>query len=68
MKNPSLEFPLWHSGISGVSEVLGRRFHLCGLEQCSCGIGCSCGSDLIPALGTLYAVEGPKEKEKKFMI
>ena len=62
MKNPSLEFPLWHSGISGVSEVLGRRFHLCGLEQCSCG------SDLIPALGTLYAVEGPKEKEKKFMI
>ena len=43
--------PAQHSGL---------RFQHCH----SCGIGCNCGSDMIPGLGTPYAVGWP-EKEKK---
>ena len=31
----------------------------------SCGLGCSCASDLIPGLGTPYAMGQPKMKKKK---
>ena len=31
----------------------------------SCGLGCSCGSDIIPGLGIRHAAERPKRKKKK---
>ena len=31
----------------------------------SCGLGCNCGSDLVPGLGTPYSVGQPKKKKKK---
>ena len=34
----------------------------------SCGVGCSCGLDLIPGLGTPYAVGQPKKIERKKYI
>ena len=43
---------VWHSGL---------RTSSC----CSCGIGHSCGSDLIPGWGTPYASGWQKEKKKK---
>ena len=65
-KKPPKEFPLWCNGISNVSRALGHwgtgtqpfdpqpgtvsglRIQCC----CSCGIGYSSSSDLIPGLGT----------------
>ena len=41
----------WHSGLR--------------IQHCSSyGLGCSCGSDLIPSPGTPYAVGWPKNKNK----
>ena len=33
--------------------------------RCCCGRGCKCGSDLIPGLGTPYALRWQKKKKKK---
>ena len=74
-----LEFPLWLNEINGFLAALGHRFHLAqrnGLRiRCchSCGLGhsygwdlgCNCGWDLIPCLGTPYAVRQPKTKNEK---
>ena len=66
MKIPSLEFLLWCSGISSISAALGPRFQLVlaqGVKDLV--FDASCGSDLIPGLGTLYAKKQPKKKKKK---
>ena len=42
----------WHSGL---------RIGCC----CSWGLGCNCGLDLIPGLGSPYAAGRPKKKKKK---
>ena len=62
-----LEFPLWPSRITAVSGALGCRFtwHSRLRIQHCCGIGCKCSSDLIPGLGTPYALRWPKTEEKK---
>ena len=45
-------FNPWHSGL--------------GIQHCrSCGLGCNCGSDLIPGPGDLYAKEQTKKEKKK---
>ena len=66
------EFLVWYNRISSVLEVLGCRFNprpdrLSGLRIwhcCSCGLGCSYGSDLILDLGTPDAKGQPKKKDK----
>ena len=62
-------------GCKGIGGFLGaRRWRFdfpaqhCGLRRwhcCSCGLGCSCGSDLIPGLGTPCATGWPKKEKKK---
>ena len=63
------EFPLWCSGIGGISGVLGCRFDpppgTVGQGSCIATVGCSSGSDLIPGLGAPYAMGWPKKKIKK---
>ena len=39
-----------------------KIWHCC---SCGCSVGCSCSSDLIPGLGTPYAVVQPEKKRKE---
>ena len=50
----------WHAGWVLCLALGWRMQHLC-----SCGIGCNCGWDLIPGLGTLYALRWPRRKRKR---
>ena len=66
-----LEFLLWCSGISSVSGAEGTQVQSpaqhSGLRiwcRRSWGIGHSCGSDMIPSLGTPHATGQPKKKKK----
>ena len=47
--------------IPSLAQHSGLRIWHC----CSCSLGCSCGSDLIPGLGIPYAVWQPKKKKGK---
>ena len=47
----AVSIPSWHSGL----RIWGCH---------SCGIGCNCSSDLIPSLGTPYAMDSQKRKKK----
>ena len=47
----------WHLGstrmqVRSLARLSGLRIRCC----CSCGLGLDCGSDLIPGLGTSYAL------------
>ena len=46
-----VQFPAWQRGL--------RAWHCC-----CCGIGSNCSSNVIPGLGTPYAVGQPKKKRK----
>ena len=58
---------VWHLRSAGTmvqSPAQHRRLRI--LHCHSCGLGCNCGSDLIPGMETPYAAGQPKkEKEKK---
>ena len=55
------DMQLWDAGWFPQPGHGGLRIQHC----CSCDIGHNCGSDLIPGLGTPYAMEWPKKKKKK---
>ena len=64
-----MEFLLWCNAISSISGTLGCRLEPwhSGLriwQCCNCGVGCNCGSDLIPGPGTPYAA-GWQTKQNK---
>jgi len=53
-----------------VSATVGCRYNpqlgTVGIWHChSCLVGCNCGSDQIPGLGTPYAMGQPKKKRKE---
>ena len=57
-----LEFLLWCSGIDGILGAVGHRFDpwpstvgYISTVAAACSSDCSCGSDLIPGLGTPQA-------------
>ena len=50
----------WDAG-STPSMPSGLRIRCCH----SCSLGCNCGSDLIPGLGTPYAKGQPKKRKRK---
>ena len=76
-----VEPKIWHqSTYLGVPSVVQRDWwHLCSTSMqvpflaqhggiwhcCSCGVGRNCGSELIPGLGTPYAVRWPKNQTKQ---
>ena len=49
------------SQVQSLAQHSGLRFWCCR----SCGLGCSCGLDLIPGPGALYAPGGRKKERKK---
>ena len=47
-----VQSPVWHNGLR--------------IQHCRrCGLGCNCGSDLIPGLGTSYAKGSQKRKKRR---
>ena len=59
-----INIDLWCLGSTGLNvrspaQHSGLRIQHC----CSCGLGRDCGLDLVPGLGTPYAVGQPKMKE-----
>ena len=69
---PSRKFPLWRSRLIILLVPVEMPVRSAGHSRlriqhcCSCGVGCSSGSDLIPGPGNFHMPWGwPKKKKKK---